>query len=89
MLEARLFDRLSRDMQPNELGLFTLRYAHSALDGHRKFVDEGGPRGRNGIGRKNDARCQAQATGSRVFSLLTSRSRSSWLLLLRFCASRI
>jgi DNA-binding transcriptional LysR family regulator len=27
-------------MQPNELGLFTLRYAHSALDGHRKFVDE-------------------------------------------------
>ena len=84
MLEARLFDRLSRDMQPNELGLFTLRYAHSALDGHRKFVDEGGPRGR-----KNDARCQAQATGSRVFSLLTSRSRSSWLLLLRFCASRI
>ncbi|WPH23599.1 LysR family transcriptional regulator [Variovorax paradoxus] len=40
MLEARLFDRLPRDMQPNELGLFTLRYAHSALDGHRKFVDE-------------------------------------------------
>lgn len=40
MLEARLFDRLPRGMQPNELGLFTLRYAHSALDGHRKFVDE-------------------------------------------------
>lgn len=40
MLEARLFDRLPRDMQPNELGLFTLRYAHSALDGYRKFVDE-------------------------------------------------
>lgn len=40
MLEARLFDRLSRGMRPNELGLFTLRYAHSALDGHRKFVDE-------------------------------------------------
>lgn len=40
MLEARLFDRLPRGMQPNELGLFTLRYAHSALDGHRRFVDE-------------------------------------------------
>jgi DNA-binding transcriptional LysR family regulator len=40
MLEARLFDRLPRGMRPNELGLFTLRYAHSALDGHRKFVDE-------------------------------------------------
>lgn len=40
MLESRLFERLPRGMQPNELGLFTLRYAHSALDGHRKFVDE-------------------------------------------------
>ncbi len=40
MLEARLFDRLARGMRPNELGLFTLRYAHAALDGHRKFVDE-------------------------------------------------
>jgi len=40
MLEARLFDRLPRGMRPNELGLFTLSYAHSALDGHRKFVDE-------------------------------------------------
>lgn len=40
MLEARLFDRLPRGMRPNELGLFTLRYAHAALDGHRKFVDE-------------------------------------------------
>ncbi|MFP5476685.1 MAG: LysR family transcriptional regulator [Gammaproteobacteria bacterium] len=40
MLEARLFDRLPRGMQPNELGLFTLRYAHSALDCHRRFVDE-------------------------------------------------
>ncbi len=40
MLEARLFDRLPRGMQPNELGLFTLRYAHAALDGHRRFVDE-------------------------------------------------
>ncbi len=40
MLESRLFDRLPRGVQPNELGLFTLRYAHAALDGHRKFVDE-------------------------------------------------
>ncbi len=40
MLESRLFDRLPRGMRPNELGLFTLRYAHAALDTHRKFVDE-------------------------------------------------
>jgi len=40
MLESRLFDRLPRGMRPNELGLFTLRYAQSALDGHRKFVGE-------------------------------------------------
>ncbi|WP_438270446.1 LysR family transcriptional regulator [Roseateles chitinivorans] len=40
MLEARLFDRLPRGMRPNELGLFTLHYAHSALDSHRKFVEE-------------------------------------------------
>jgi DNA-binding transcriptional LysR family regulator len=40
ILEVRLFDRLSRGMRPNELGLFTLRYAASALAGHRKFVDE-------------------------------------------------
>lgn len=40
MLAARLFDRLPRGMRPNELGLFTLRYAHAALDGHRRFVDE-------------------------------------------------
>src|SRR5215216_6541046 len=40
MLESRLFDRLPRGMRPNELGLFTLRYAHAALDGHRKFADE-------------------------------------------------
>lgn len=40
MLESRLFDRLPRGMRPNELGLFALRYAHAALDGHRKFVDE-------------------------------------------------
>jgi DNA-binding transcriptional LysR family regulator len=40
ILEARLFERLSRGMRPNELGLFTLRYASAALDGQRKFVDE-------------------------------------------------
>lgn len=40
ILEARLFERLSRGMRPNELGLFTLRYAASALAGHSKFVDE-------------------------------------------------
>ena len=40
MLESRLFDRMPRGMRPNELGLFTLRYAHCALDTHRKFVDE-------------------------------------------------
>ncbi|PXW95466.1 DNA-binding transcriptional LysR family regulator [Sphaerotilus hippei] len=40
ILEARLFDRLPRGMRPNELGLFTLRYAEAALAGQRKFVDE-------------------------------------------------
>jgi DNA-binding transcriptional LysR family regulator len=40
MLEARLFERQSRGMRPNELGLFTLRYAANALGGHRQFVDE-------------------------------------------------
>ncbi|WP_157275752.1 MULTISPECIES: LysR family transcriptional regulator [Roseateles] len=40
MLASRLFDRLPRGMRPNELGLFTLRYAQAALDSHRKFVDE-------------------------------------------------
>lgn len=40
ILEARLFERLSRGMRPNELGLFTLRYANSALAGHGKFVEE-------------------------------------------------
>lgn len=39
IFQARLFDRLPRGMRPNELGLFTLRYAHTALAGHRKFVD--------------------------------------------------
>lgn len=40
ILEVRLFERLPRGMRPNELGLFTLRYANAALQGHRKFVDE-------------------------------------------------
>lgn len=40
ILEARLFDRLSRGMRPNELGLFTLRYASAALDGQRRFVEK-------------------------------------------------
>ncbi len=40
ILEARLFERLSRGMRPNELGLFTLRYANAALAGHGKFVEE-------------------------------------------------
>nr|WP_315183534.1 LysR family transcriptional regulator [uncultured Albidiferax sp.] len=40
IFQARLFDRLPRGMRPNELGLFTLRYAQSALAGQRKFVDE-------------------------------------------------
>jgi DNA-binding transcriptional LysR family regulator len=40
ILEVRLFERLPRGMRPNELGLFTLRYANAALDGHGKFVEE-------------------------------------------------
>ena len=40
ILNARLFDRLSRGVAPNELGLFTLRYASGALEGHRKFARE-------------------------------------------------
>lgn len=40
ILDARLFDRLSRGMRPNELGLFTLRYASAALDGQRRFVEK-------------------------------------------------
>lgn len=40
ILGTRLFERLSRDMRPNELGLFMLRYAGMVLAGHRKFVDE-------------------------------------------------
>ena len=37
---ARLFDRLPREMRPNELGLFTLRYAAGALAGQARFVAE-------------------------------------------------
>ncbi|NDY93908.1 LysR substrate-binding domain-containing protein [Ideonella livida] len=40
ILGTRLFDRLSRGVRPNELGLFTLRYASDVLGGQRKFVEE-------------------------------------------------
>lgn len=40
ILGVRLFDRLSRGVTPNELGLFTLHYAAGAVEGHRKFVQE-------------------------------------------------
>lgn len=40
IFQARLFERLPRGMRPNELGLFTLRYAQTALAGQRQFVDE-------------------------------------------------
>jgi DNA-binding transcriptional LysR family regulator len=40
MLEARLFDRLPRDMRPTDLGLFALRYASTALADLGKFVSE-------------------------------------------------
>jgi DNA-binding transcriptional LysR family regulator len=40
IFQARLFERLPRGMRPNALGLFTLRYAHTALAGQRQFVDE-------------------------------------------------
>lgn len=40
ILGTRLFDRLSRGVRPNELGLFTLRYAGDVLGGQRKFVEE-------------------------------------------------
>ena len=40
IFDAGLFDRLPREMRPNELGLFTLRYAARALAAHGKFVEE-------------------------------------------------
>lgn len=40
ILGSRLFERLSRGVRPNELGLFTLRYASDVLGGQRKFVEE-------------------------------------------------
>jgi DNA-binding transcriptional LysR family regulator len=40
ILQARLFERLSRGVRPNELGLVTLRYAQAALAAHLKFLDE-------------------------------------------------
>ncbi|SOZ40937.1 LysR substrate-binding domain-containing protein [Cupriavidus neocaledonicus] len=39
-LQARLFDRLPRDMRPTELGEFALRYASTALAELGKFVSE-------------------------------------------------
>lgn len=40
IFESRLFERLPREMRPNELGLFALRWAAATLAGQRKFVDE-------------------------------------------------
>lgn len=40
MLDARLFDRLPRDMRPTDLGLFLLRYASAELSNCHKFVSE-------------------------------------------------
>jgi DNA-binding transcriptional LysR family regulator len=40
IFDARLFERLPREMRPNELGLFTLRYAATALAGQARFVEE-------------------------------------------------
>lgn len=40
MFDARLFDRLPRDMRPTDLGLFALRYAGAALADFSKFVSE-------------------------------------------------
>ncbi len=40
IFEARLFERLPREMRPNELGLFALRWAAATLAGQRQFVDE-------------------------------------------------
>nr|WP_315591737.1 LysR substrate-binding domain-containing protein [uncultured Cupriavidus sp.] len=39
-LQARLFDRLPRDMRPTELGEFALRYASTALAELGKFMSE-------------------------------------------------
>jgi DNA-binding transcriptional LysR family regulator len=40
IFEARLFERLPREMKPNELGMFVLRYAETTLDGQKKFIEE-------------------------------------------------
>lgn len=40
MFDARLFDRLPRDMRPTDLGLFALRYAGAALAEFNRFVTE-------------------------------------------------
>jgi DNA-binding transcriptional LysR family regulator len=40
IFESRLFEHLPREMRPNELGLFALRYAKATLAEHKTFVDE-------------------------------------------------
>lgn len=40
MLQAKLFERLPRDMRPTDLGLFALRYASTAVADLGKFVSE-------------------------------------------------
>ena len=40
IFDTRLFERLPREMRPNELGLFTLRYAATALAANKQFIDE-------------------------------------------------
>lgn len=40
LLEAKLFDRLPRDMRPTDLGLYALRYANTAVADLGRFVSE-------------------------------------------------
>lgn len=40
MLQARLFERLPREMRPTDLGMFVLRYASTAVADLGKFVSE-------------------------------------------------
>jgi DNA-binding transcriptional LysR family regulator len=40
MLQARLFERLPREMRPTDLGVFVLRYASTAVADLGKFVSE-------------------------------------------------
>lgn len=68
ILEARLFERLPRGMRPNELGLFTLRYANAALAGHGKFVQEFNALKQGGHGHL----CIGAITGSAAHLLMAS-----------------